>query len=290
VSEVEQPFATNIAATDEFLQIREVVLSALAGRSMGPLGSEDLRDRLPRSQVDLRSDTGLMLRVESLISELLKKLSLANCKALQFPVNVRVMSHKTPNQRVVAKGAYSTELLHCDAWSGAPSDSRNHLIYLYTEPSCPYLEMYETLDESDPLRGYVGNYTELSDQLYERRRVAIPCEAGILAVWPTYSPHRTVVPAPSTSRAEGSPLRISIDFRTRESTPYEEDRNSAMDTFSDSKMNSLGVYWTFPSVSASMKDKIELEIKSARESGSVAEARRREYIRKYYPDAAVSGL
>jgi hypothetical protein len=150
--------------------------------------------------------------------------------------------------------------------------------------------MYESLDKSDPLRSFVGSYEELPDRLFDRKKISIPCESGIMAVWPTYSPHRTVVPAAGTSRAENSPLRISIDFRTRESSPYEEDRNSAMDTFSDSKMNSLGVYWSFPTGATSMEDKIQVELSIARAHGPKAYARRREYIRKYYPDAAVSGL
>lgn len=283
-----RPSSWDIRDSKSFENLKSLVLSALSSREV--TDERDISRLIPLSPPDLRDNPHLMFRLERFIIELLRAQSLADQRSLQFPINIRVMRSGVSTRRQPGRESYSTERLHCDAWSGAPSDSRNHLIYLYAESDCPYLEMYESLDESDPLRGFVGSYEEIPSRLFNRNKISIPCEAGILAVWPTYSPHRTVVPAPSNYRAEDAPLRISIDFRTRESTPYEEDRNSAMDTFSDSKMNSLGVYWSFPAAATSLEDKFQVELSIARAHGLKAYVRRREYIRKYYPDAAVSGL
>lgn len=282
------PSSWDIRDSRSFQSLKSLVLAALCGQEV--TDEREISRLIPLNPPDLRNNHHLILRLELYVIELLREQSLVDQGSLQFPINIRVMRSGVSTRRHPDRESYSTELLHCDAWSGAPSDSRNHLIYLYTELDCPYLEMYESLDKSDPLRSFVGSYEELPDRLFDRKKISIPCESGIMAVWPTYSPHRTVVPAAGTSRAENSPLRISIDFRTRESSPYEEDRNSTMDTFSDSKMNSLGVYWSFPTGATSMEDKIQVELSIARAHGPKAYARRQEYIRKYYPDAAVFGL
>ena len=282
------PSSWDIGDSKSFQSLKSLVLAALCSQEV--TDERDISSLIPLDPPDLRNNYHLMFRLELRIIELLREQSLADQRSLQFPINIRVMRSGVSTRRQPGRESYSTERLHCDAWSGAPSDSRNHLIYLYTELDCPYLEMYESLDKSDPLRSFVGSYEELPDRLFDRKKISIPCESGIMAVWPTYSPHRTVVPAPSTPRAEDSPLRISIDFRTRESTPYVVDRNSGMNTFSDSKMNSLGVYWSFPTAATSLEDKFQVELSIARAHGPKAYALRQEYIRKYYPDADVSGL
>ena len=286
ISEVAQyPVFYDVSGHEGFREVRQATLESLIGRSIARMSERELRASLPRLQIELRRDTDLMLRVESSLVSILSRIPHTPYRALQFPVNVRMLRSGPKVEGRSNRSEYSTELLHCDAWSGAPSDSFNHLLYVYTEPSCPYLEMYETLDSNDPLRQYVGDYSGVPESLSLRRKVDIPCVEGVLAIWPTYSPHRTVVPAWSPNLStEDAPMRVSIDFRTRKSSPYEHDSNSSMATFANTKMNSLGVYWTYPTESGTFTDKIRRELEAARRVGREAYEARRHYIERFFSE------
>jgi len=286
-----EPQYFDVGDTNEFKSLRRLILGTLLGQDVESIPLEKLAARLPRSPVDLRSDLKVMLQVEQLLLNLLKRLPHPTYQAIQFPANVRMLKSTIQGRVPAARSGYSTERLHCDAWSGAPSDSFNHLLYLYTEPGCPYLEMYPVLADDDPLRFYVGDYGENSAPLSERPALEIPCASGVFVIWPTYSPHRTVIPTQDlehSSRPVSEPMRISVDVRARLGSPYTEDRNFEMQSFADTKMNSAGVYWTLPTSSASMSSKTEHEMRMAALTGPQALAARKIYVSRYYPDVPVS--
>lgn len=285
----EEPLWFDLRSSHTFRSIRALILSELVGHPAAILeGQADttIASRISASPPDLRLRLGVMLRLESLLVRLLKECGLGPYGSLQFPANVRVLN---PLRKNVSREQYSTELLHCDSWSGAPSDSWNHLLYILTEPQCAYLEMRETLSMGHPLREYVGPYDQLSaEQIDGLREVSIPCSPGVLAAWPTHSPHRTNYGP--TSAEEGSargPVRVSVDFRARIGHPYLEDRNSPIRDFAASKMNSGGVYWAFPdSEFLDMASKVAFEQTVASKLSAEALGLRAEYLRAHYEGIA----
>lgn len=266
-----------------FRDLRNLVLSRLTGVVEGvvkEMSDSDISKIIPTEGMDLRKDLESMLQIEGLLLQLLREIGHLNYGALQFPANIRTIGTGDVASRAFNAQGYATDLIHCDAWSGAPSDSWNHLIYLLHTPGAPYLEIFETLPPDSPLRDYRGDYRSAEVVSSQLRQVSAIPASGVMVVWPTYTPHRTVVPTDS----EGLVWRVSVDFRTRLGSPYDGDQNRSSTSFSKSQMNSDGLYWAFPSHEfGSMETKVSFELRQAARHGTDALAKRDDYIRRYYP-------
>jgi len=269
--------------SEVFQELRSAILSQVASlpeARVREMSDDQIAASISDEQRDLRENQFLMLRIEGLIVKLLGEVAHEDYGSLQFPVNIRSLASGISLRGSFNNRGYATDLIHCDGWSGAPSDSWNHLLYLLYMPDAPYLEMFETLAPDSPLREYIGDYKSVHIDTAELKKVSVTPESGLLAIWPTYSPHRTVVPVrSSTHRA----WRVSIDFRTRSATPYVEDRNCPKGTFSSTKMNSAGVYWTFPRQEfLNLESKMSAELRAAARHGTDALANRQDYLHQYY--------
>jgi hypothetical protein len=281
----------DLRESQTFLSIRKLVLRELAGVSddeVASLSEKEIAKLVSVNPSDIRTRNDVMLRLEAMLVKLLRDCELRPYGALQFPANVRVLNAL---RRRASREEYSTEHLHCDAWSGAPSDSWNHLLYILAEPGCPRLEMREPLPIGHPLREYVGPYDEsVTSQVAGVKATPIPCRAGVLVAWPTYTPHRTDYQ--STSLTDGStlaPTRVSVDFRARMGHPYVEDRNCPIGDFASTKMNSAGMYWTYRDRQfLDFEEKAKFELSVASQQSSDALRRRREYFAVHYE--GLSGL
>lgn len=272
----------NLSDSPSFWDLRSLVLSRLTGVAefvVGEMSDAQISELIPTELTDLRKDTELMLRVEGLLLVLLDEAGRRDYGALQFPANLRFIGSGEVARNAFNNRGYATDLIHCDAWSGAPSDSWNHLLYLLYVPSAPYLEIFETLPPDSPLRNYRGDYRSVKLDSSQLRPVVATPAPGVMVEWPTYSPHRTVVPTDSVGLA----WRVSIDFRTRLESPYDNDRNQSGTSFSGSQMNSGGVYWSFPNQGGDMETKISFEMQEAARHGADALSKRTEYIQRYYP-------
>jgi len=282
---IEKPRWFDLRESDTFRSIRKLVLCALATiseRNLEGLTDSEIASQLPGNPPDLRLRLDVVLILESLLVQLLKECELGPFGSLQFPANIRVLN---PLQRRASREEYSTEHLHCDAWSSAPSDSWNHLLYILAEPQCARLEMRETLPTDHALREYVGPYDkDLANQITDLREVPIPCRPGVFVTWPTYTPHRTNYGSDWVADGSGrGPYRISLDFRTRIGHPYLEDRSSPLRDFAATKMNSGGVYWAFPdSEFLSFSHKVAFENAFASRLSSEVLEKRSEYLRAHY--------
>lgn len=273
----------DLSGCPAFHDLRNLVLSRLTGVAevvINEMSDSDVSELMPTELMDLRKDLKFMLRIEGLLLLLLKEIGHLDHGALQFPANLRTIGSGEVARRAFNVGGYATDLIHCDAWSGAPSDSWNHLLYLLYVPTAPYLEIFETLPPDSPLRNYRGDYRSVELETSQLRRVeAIPAP-GVMLVWPTYSPHRTVVPTDS----EKLVWRVSVDFRTRLGSPYDQDRNHSSTSFSKSQMNSDGVYWSFPTREyGAMEAKVSFELRMATRHSADALSKRNEYIQRHYP-------
>lgn len=276
--------------SEVFQELRSVILSQVASlpeARVREMSDDQIAASISDEQRDFRENQSLMLRIEGLVVKLLGEIVHEDYCSLQFPVNIRSLASGVSYRESFNKRGYATDLIHCDGWSGAPSDSWNHLLYLLYIPEAPYLEIFETLAPDSPLREYIGDYKSVHIDTAELKKVSVTPESGLLVIWPTYSPHRTVVPVkPSRHRA----WRVSIDFRTRSATPYVEDRNCPKGTFSSTKMNSAGVYWTFPRQEfLNLESKTSAELRAATLHGTDALADRQDYLRRYYQAGVHAG-
>lgn len=229
---------------------------------------------------DLRLDTNLMLLIEQKLVEIFLKLGISEFSGMQFPANVRILNS---GQDESNGGNYRTTLLHCDSWSGAPSDVLNVFLGLFVSPRCPWLQMFTTLDPDHAAYSYVGAYENAPCKESELLEVEIPRKNGALVFWQTQTPHRTLIEhIPDKSNA----WRISIDIRLRRNSPYLDNRELQESIFDASKMNSLGLYWTFPtSEFKTIREKSLFELESAKRYGDEAIRARVRYLEKYYETA-----
>ncbi len=262
----------DVSGRAAFREIRARVLRALTGQDDVDVDVGALL--AARGQVELRRDTALMLDLEGHVVQLLEELGVVGLRALQFPVNVRMLG---PAEAAPAR-PFATDHLHCDLWSGAPPDSFNFFLYLHVSPDSPRLDVFETLPVTHPSASYRGPYA--GSPLARSDLVAVPFEAfaGHFVAFPTLTPHQTV--------RGGDGWRMSVDFRARLSDPYQIDARGDVDSaFSADRMNSLGVYWSFPPRAfARLDDKVAHERAVAQAVGPEAARLRAVYLAKHYPE------
>jgi len=237
----------------------------------------EINDKLKKIKLkDLRKKNKLMIKVEKLILEILKDLKFKNIHSLQYPVNIRIVSNKKfPN----SYSDYDTRHVHCDAWSGAPKDSYNGFIYLFTSSNSSSLNIYKNLPYSHKYRDFLGKYLDAKIQKKFLKKINFESREGNMAVWETYTPHKTHV-----KKSDKNYFRISVDFRFKKSSPYNFKKDYQKDQFYKSKMNNDGVYWSVQKNNKSfysMKQKILYELKKIKNNKFFSHLRKM-YIHKYY--------
>jgi len=277
-----EPMTARIGSSDIFRSLQGLVSDAI-GTNLG--GSEvDVCEYLRTWEAhDLRRDTHLMLKIETLLPEILHEFGLQiDCLgSVQFPVNLRILQSEGDFE---TDKPYGTENVHCDSWSGAPLDSYNLFIYLFVSPGCPYLALYEFSGDLHPWENRYGSYAEVSIGEGDLRPLPFETEVGNGALWPTLTPHRTVIPL-SSELTRLPAWRVSLDVRFRSTSPYEPDPNVDFCEFSQSQMTSGGVYWDSSTVGCvSISEKIKRELEVAEKHGSWAADIRREYVNVWYPE------
>jgi hypothetical protein len=273
----------DVSALPLFREIRALLLRALAGREVnGDAEAEAVLET--HGQTDLRKNTPLMLDLEGRLVRLLDTLGVTGFKALQFPVNVRMLGPVPPG---AAGRPFATDWLHCDLWSGAPRDSVNFFLYVHVSPDCPRLDLFETLPDTHPTAVYRGPYAGAPLRREDLVPVRFDCAAGNFAVFPTLTPHQTVRPSPPDGGRGG--WRMSVDFRARFGDPYELEPHADIEAaFSADKMNSLGVYWSYPPRGfARLEDKVAYEMLAAKAKGGEVVRRRAGYLAKHFPEVSV---
>ena len=225
---------------------------------------------------DLRKNTELMIKIEVIILSLLKDLKIKNIGSLQFPANIRIISNSDISKK---KKDNDTRYTHCDAWSGAPRDSYNCFIYLYTSKNAPSLELYHGLSKNHPLKNYSGKYidSKIDNKLLKKKNMKN--EKGNMAIWETYTPHKTKIHKMTSTNS----YRVSIDFRYKSSSPYLE-KPHKQKNFYKTKMNHDGVYWFVKnnlSGFTNLNKKIKYELSKISKNKTMSNLRKK-YLEKFY--------
>ena len=266
----------NINDTKEFKIIQKEVINSIIKR-YEVRNLRELNDKGSewgyQKKIDLRSDNKLAILVDNNLRTILRNLNI-DSDFIQFPANIRLFFPKGSND----VKDYDTDILHCDHWSQAPSDSRQGFLYINHPPKdSTYLSFY-SFDEKTKkiIDSYKGPYRNAPN--LNLSEIAVPRYDGILHFWNCDTPHRTI--------RQGSSCTISIDFRVRNnSLVFKNDLNKDASDWNDTKMTSLGVYWINSIKSFnSLEDKIKFEIKESFKFGNKYKSLREVYIKKFYLD------
>ncbi len=266
----------NLEKNSNFIKLRKIILSEILKKKNLPKKYKDINNELKKiKSKDYRNKNQLMVKVEKLILKILKDLKFENICSLQYPANIRVVSNKNfPN----SLSEYDTRHVHCDAWSGAPKDSYNVFIYIFTSNKSPGLEIYKNLPNSHKYRNFLGNYLDVKIQKKFLKEVNFKSSEGNMAIWETYTPHKTYV-----KKFNEDYFRISVDFRFKKSSPYDSIKNKKF-RLDRSKMNHDLVYWSVQKKDkyfSSMKQKILFELHKIKKNKFFYNLRKT-YISKYY--------
>ena len=279
-------FIENVRNSSDFKLLEELVSGKFC-EIYSVSNIRDLRIADPQdNRLDLRHDSEFMLSVERHLRGLLKtKMALLDgeLKMLQFPANLRVLT--PPRAREFSTKPYSTSKFHCDCWSGAPLDSYNFYLVLYSDESAPSLKLFNVNEGDSYIQNYRGEYDSApSLTVLDERTVA---NSGDFAAFATHTPHKT------DTGSEG--LRISLDFRARVQrfgdtgmvdTLRKEIMNGSCQKALGS-MNSRGIYWHYSDKSfRELSEKIEQELKFAKEISHQYFEERLKYIQANYQDAS----
>ena len=193
---------------------------------------------------------------------------------MQFPVNIRVISSGISSE--YEQQDFNVDTVHCDHWSGAPDDSYNCYLYLRKTNTSPSLVHFKVPpDKFIEIEHYKGPYKNAPK--FELERVDHHPYSGLLQVFNCNTPHMI--------DREGSGATISLDFRLRNrSNIFAIDLSEKTDSeWISSKMTSLCVYWKTHNLSvATMKEKIEKELKETEYLGRRYRKLRVEYCERFY--------
>jgi hypothetical protein len=263
----------DITSSPNFLAIQELVLCRLT-HVYGVSSFIGLTEALLNtSRVDLRDDIRIMLELDNYLRKLLRELGIIS-DFIQFPANLRVFSSQIHGKATIQP--YNTDLLHCDHWSTAPSDSINIFLYVSTVDSATYLAFYEyDVDQIELVRGFRGPYKRAPILPYTEFQV--PKGAGLLYSWDCCVPHRTV--------RRGPGVTVSLDLRLRNiSDVFMSDLNLPLQEWSRSRMTDLGVYWfNTHNFYSSLQERIEEEIFRCSAISPALLERKLDYLSRHYP-------
>ena len=183
----------------------------------------------------------LMAQMDTLLTQILQKKGLLNgIEGIEFPVNLRV-SHPSPPPGY-AEREFATDHVHCDPWTGSPSDNVNCFVYIDVESNSSALELLVADKQRlEKLAGFTGSYLLGAPLILDLEPVPYEPQPGQLIVFDAFTPHRTV--------RKGHKVRLSIDFRLRREDPYyatvADSRNKGDTTWSRYWYLNLGGATTF---------------------------------------------
>lgn len=233
------------------------------------LGRKEIENRL----IDLRRNNELNIRIDNLLRKIMYKYGVKS-DFLQFPVNIRVIPGGANSKYKDLD--YNVDTVHCDHWSGAPSDSYNCYLYLRKTRDSPSLIHFKVPDHKYmEVESYRGAYRNAPK--FELEMIENDAYSGLLQIFNCKTPHMI--------DRLGRETTISLDFRLRDkSKEFDSDlANKATVEWTSSKMTSLGVYWRNHNLSVeTIKEKIEQELENTKELGERYKALRVEYCRKFY--------
>jgi hypothetical protein len=264
----------------EFILLRRHLMNAInVKRSQGPsqmMLGEMLRDDIP-----------LMVECENCLKHLINRFKIdESMRSMQFPMNVRVLGG---GSKTNATHSYDTHKIHIDAWSGAPVDTHNVVLFIDIKGDPDCIDFYEFLNRDliHETIAFRGPYDQALT-LYPARRLETPkAQIGQLIVFDQTVPHVT-----QKKHREGA--RVSIDVRLRPEAPY-IDKGRRIDR--EKFLNYLpgnpgwGYYWSISPPTKkflSFEDKSEYELRVSRDFGPNEELLRREYIDLVMKDSVFS--
>ena len=266
----------NLETNSNFIELRKIILSEIFKKKYLPKKYKEINNRLKKIKLrDYRNKNQLMLKVEKLILKILKDFKFENIHSLQYPANIRIISNKSFSNSL---SDYDTRHVHCDAWSGAPKDSYNGFIYILISNKSPVLEIYKNLGNFNKYRNFLGKYLDFKIEKRFLKKVNFKSKEGNMAIWETYTPHKTYV-----KKFSNDYFRISVDFRFKQSSPYSSIKNKKF-RLDKSKMNHDLVYWSIQKNNkffSSMKQKILFELYKIKKNKLFYDLRKK-YINKYY--------
>jgi len=268
----------DVRCSHHFNNIRNAIFRAIIIRFQ--LSSIDDLDHLSytafeKARFDLRQETNVMLSIDNDL-----RLMMANIghisDFIQFPVNVRVLHPY--NSESYRRKAYNVDVIHCDPWSGSPPDSNNIFLYLRTSTYSPHLEHYYVPhNERSLIYNYRGSYSN-APRFTHIPYANIPF-SGQLQIFSASVPHKI------TRQHLG--VTVSIDFRVRNISQFffnDLYYRPSRDWY-ESKMTSLGVYWSWSTnYPSSIDQKIISEKIHAASISSRYEDIRKEYTKRFYAD------
>jgi hypothetical protein len=263
----------------DFISIRHHVFDALFKRiGISSLGELDELDPnyIASLDLDLRYDMNLMSTIDTHLRSIIL-LYIGPVKFVQFPVNIRIASPLVAHDSY--SRPYSTDYLHCDCWSQAPSDSSNIFLYLHYTQGSPKLDFYNVADiDLQTVLSYKGPY-KFAPHLNVQKSNQIT-STGTMYDFPTHTLHKT------NRGTKG--FRISLDVRYRPLSDNFKDSQLfdalLRDDWLVNRMTSLGVYWLFYDKSCeSFYQRISEEIYNSVSMGKEYTYKRLAYIKRFYP-------
>ena len=268
----------DLSDNNDYISIRSHVFSALFKRlSISSLGELDnlSPEYVAKRDLDLRYDMNLMSIIDSHLRNIILSY-IGPVQFVQFPVNIRIISPYVPPNAF--DRPYSTDYLHCDCWSQAPSDSSNIFLYLHYTPNAPKLDFYHVAEKDfESLLNYRGPYKNAPYLNVDQANHE--AGSGILHEFPTHTLHKT------NRGTDG--FRISLDVRYRPISENFQDSKEMVALLKDdwlaSRMTSLGVYWLFTEKFCDTFDqRFSEEINSAYAMGKHYVRKRDSYVHKFY--------
>lgn len=206
-------------------------------------------------------DWDLFTQLESVLVSSFEKLDLLHgIKGMEFPVNVRCAHGKAPAG--YTDGAYATDFLHSDIWSGEPSDIVNCFIYVAGDLRSTYLELNDCSEQAaEELAAYRGPYEGAKSIVFGTQKVDYQPRPAQLILFDGACPHKTV--------RTGGGARISVDFRLRREDPYKN-----IDERWNGKPVSWSKYWRLRQApSNSFRTRCESELSRLQEDSAAREKR-----------------
>ena len=217
---------------------------------------------------DVRTNLKFMFGLEKVIIPIISRFG--KFESIQFPLNLRIFESDPQSNQV----AYSTDFVHADVWSGAPTDSMNFLFYIEAQDNYAVTAFYP--EPSEQQREYRGKYYDAPALSLIQKDNVVYCERpGQGVFFSTFDIHKTIRPPVQDG------YRISIDLRVRLSNPYMvNDERVREKDFMDQGIGNpgLGHYWHIAPHAKNYEERIEFELEKAQQIGRWARALREGYL------------
>ena len=264
----------NIKEERIFAELQNLIFQSVEWELDMPLNKCIKILRKGQKRIDLRKNDKLVINIENILRKIIDQKIKEKFYSMQFPVNIRIVTPNIPENYLEKK--FATDYLHCEAWTGIPTDILNCFLYIYCEEKSSICEIFEK-PHDNAYKKYLGEYksSPISTMALEKLP-DVKHNEGMLYCFDAYQPHRTI------RGIDG--LRISIDFKLRKSSPYaREEREISESEFLESTPGKpgLGIYWIYPEHDLnSLEHKYEWELSETKKRyGNKCKLLREKYIR-----------